>query len=67
MKKMNIEGMMCINCQRHVDKALNAIEGVQARVDLENHCAYIELSKEVSDDVLKQAVEEAGYTVKGFE
>ena len=67
MKKMNIEGMMCINCQRHVDKALNAIEGVQARVDLENHCAYIELSKDVSDDVLKQAVEEAGYTVKGFE
>ena len=67
MKKMNIEGMMCINCQRHVDKALNAIEGVQARVDLENHCAYIELSKEVSDVVLKQAVEEAGYTVKGFE
>lgn len=67
MKKMNIEGMMCINCQRHVDKALNAIEGVQARVDLENQCAYIELSKEVSDDVLKQVVEEAGYTVKGFE
>lgn len=67
MKKMNIEGMMCMNCQRHVDKALNGIEGVQARVDLENHCAYIELSREVSDDVLKQAVEEAGYTVKGFE
>lgn len=67
MKKMIIEGMMCMNCQRHVDKALNSIDGVQARVDLENHCAYVEFNKDVSDDVLKQAVEEAGYTVKGFE
>ena len=65
MKKMNIEGMMCPNCQRHVDKALNAIDGVQATVDLENNCAYIK--GDVDEAVLTHAVEEAGYEVKGFE
>ena len=37
-KKMNIEGMMCPHCQKHVSQALNSIEGVKATVDLENHC-----------------------------
>lgn len=67
MKKMNIEGMMCAHCQSHVEKALNGIEGVHATVDLKNNCAYIEADASVSEDVLKQAVEDAGYTVKGFE
>ncbi len=67
MKKMNIEGMMCAHCQAHVEKALNGIDGVKATVDLKNNCAYLDLEKEVSEDVLKKAVEEAGYEVKGFE
>ena len=68
MKKiMYIEGMMCMNCQKHVDKALNSIDGVHATVDLDKHLARIELSKDVDEVTLKQAVEDAGYTVKGFE
>ena len=68
MKKiMYIEGMMCMNCQKHVDKALNSIDGVHATVDLDKHLARIELSKDVDEETLKQAVEDAGYTVKGFE
>lgn len=63
-KTMNIEGMMCMNCQKHVDKALNGIDGVKATVDLKNNCAYIELSQDVNDEVLKSAVEQAGYIVK---
>lgn len=65
--KMNIEGMMCVHCQSHVDKALNGIDGVQATVDLENNCAYIEMEKDIDQSVLTKAVEDAGYTVKGFE
>lgn len=65
--KMNIDGMMCAHCQAHVEKALNGIDGVKATVDLENNCAYIELTRDVDQAVLKQAVEDAGYTVKGFE
>ncbi|MGN1182244.1 MAG: metal-transporting ATPase, partial [Faecalibacillus sp.] len=65
MKKMNIEGMMCQNCVRHVSKALNAIEGVSATVDLDHHCAYIEGN--VDEAILIKAIEEEGYEFKGFE
>lgn len=62
-KTMKINGMMCSHCTGMVTKVLNAIDGVSAEVSLEDKCAYIELSKEVSDDVLKNAVTEAGYDV----
>lgn len=67
MKKMNIEGMMCAHCQAHVEKALNAIDGVKATVDLKNNCANIELDHDIEEAVLTKAVEEAGYKVVGFE
>ena len=64
MKKViTIEGMMCNHCTAHVEKALNAIDGVSAVVSLENKNATVTLSKDVSDDVLTQAVTDAGYTV----
>lgn len=61
MKTMIIDGMMCMHCKAHVEKALNAIDGVSATVDLENKAAYI--SGDISDDVLTKAVTDAGYTV----
>ncbi|MBC8543684.1 heavy metal translocating P-type ATPase [Bianquea renquensis] len=63
-KEMIIEGMSCAHCSGRVEKALNAIEGVKASVDLEAKTAYVDLEEEVSDDVLTQAVTEAGYEVK---
>lgn len=66
-KTMKIEGMMCSHCTGMVTKILNAIDGVSAEVSLEEKCAYIELSKDVSDDVLKNAVTDAGYEVIGIE
>lgn len=62
-KQMIVEGMSCGHCSARVEKALNGIDGVQARVDLEAKTAFIELSSEVGDDVLKKAVEDAGYEV----
>ena len=62
MKKvMTIEGMMCMHCSGRVDKALNALEGVSAVVDLEAKTATV--TGDVSDDVLRKTVEDAGYTV----
>ena len=63
-KKMIIEGMSCAHCQMRVEKALNAIDGVSSKVSLEENAAYISLDKEVSDDLLIKAVEDAGYTCK---
>lgn len=66
MKKVNIEGMMCMHCVSHVEKALSALEGVEeVKVSLDDKCAMV--SGNVSDDAIKAAVAEAGYTVTGIE
>ena len=65
-KTIDIEGMSCAHCVKHVTEALNAIDGVKAEVSLENKNAKVSLLKEVSDDVLKEAVVKAGYEVKGI-
>ena len=62
-KTMKIEGMSCGHCSARVEKALNAIDGVSATVDLEAKTASIALQNGVSDDVLRKAVEDAGYEV----
>ena len=60
-KTMNIQGMMCPHCVAHVNKALTAIPGVTADVQLENKCAVITMEQPVDDAVLVKAVVDAGY------
>ena len=62
-KTMTIEGMMCTHCSGRVESALNAIDGVSAKVDLEKKTAAVTLSADVSDEVLRKAVTDAGYEV----
>jgi len=62
-KTMTIEGMSCGHCSARVEQALNGLTGVKAAVNLDTKTASIELSEEVSDEVLKKAVEDAGYEV----
>lgn len=62
-KTLKISGMTCGHCSGRVEKALNSIEGVEAKVFLEANEAKISLTKEVSNETLKQAVENAGYEV----
>lgn len=62
-KTLSIEGMSCGHCAARVEKALNAIPGVSAKVDLASKSAAVELSSPVGDDALKAAVEDAGYEV----
>ena len=62
-KEMLIEGMSCTHCSGRVEKALNGIDGVNAKVDLEKKTAYVDLSKDVADEELKKAVIDAGYEV----
>ena len=63
-KKVTIEGMMCQHCVAHVTKALNALPGVTAVVDLDSKSAVV--TGDVSDDAIRAAVEEAGYEVTGI-
>lgn len=66
-KTMNIEGMMCGHCEARVKKALEAVSGVsEAVVSHENGTAVVILTQDVSDDVLKKAVEDQDYKVTGI-
>ena len=63
-KVLFIEGMVCGSCVKHVQKALTELAGVQeAVVELESKTAKVRLDNSVSDDTLKAAVEDAGYTL----
>ena len=65
-KTMKIEGMMCMHCSGRVQKALEAIDGVEsANVSHETGTAVLTLTKAVDDAVLKKAVTDAGYEVVG--
>ncbi len=63
-KTVTIEGMMCAHCVAHVEKALTALPGVKATVDLTSGTAVVE--GDVSDEAIRAAITEAGYTVKGI-
>ena len=66
-KTLTVEGMMCPHCEAHVKKALEALDAVEtATASHEAGTAVVTLSGAVEDDVLKQAVQEAGYTVTGI-
>lgn len=67
MYTMKIEGMMCPHCQAAVTKALNAMEGVKAEVNLEKKEAYVEAEAKVTKEDLTKAVVEAGYEVVSVE
>ena len=62
-KTLHIKGMSCGHCSARVEKALNAIDGVEAKVDLETNSAKVNLTKDISDEVLKTAVDNVGYEV----
>ena len=63
-KTLKIEGMMCGNCEMHTKKALEALDGVtEALVSHKTGTAVVTLEKEVSNDILMQAVDDQGYQV----
>ena len=64
---VNVTGMMCGHCEARVKKALEAVSGVsEAVVSHENGTAVVTLTQDVSDDVLKKAVEDQDYKVTGI-
>jgi copper ion binding protein len=67
-KKLYITGMSCMHCVGRVENALTQLDGVAAaQVDLENGFALVESAKDIADELLKAAVEDAGYQVTKIE
>ena len=61
-RKLTIEGMNCNHCVKSVQKSLESL-GVKARVDLDTKLAIVTMETIVSDQELKNAVEEKGFKV----
>ena len=63
-KELKIKGMSCQHCVKHVTNALQEVDGVTAvKVDLNQANATVETDGSVGEQVLKDAVAEAGYEV----
>lgn len=59
---INVTGMTCGNCVRHVTDALLDIAGVEsAEVDLASASAKIRANRTIPRDELARALDEAGY------
>ena len=67
-KTVYVEGMGCQNCVKHVKKALEGLDGVKsADVSLDAGTAVIELAKNIADEAIRSAIDEAGYDVAKIE
>ena len=65
-KTIKIEGMMCAHCEARVKKALEELPEVKsAQVSHEKGSAVVTLENVISDDKLRQTVEDQGYKVIG--
>lgn len=64
MKKViEIKGMSCGHCQARATKALNGIDGVDAKVDLKKNQAVVNLASDVADQVFIDALSEVDLEV----
>ena len=65
--KISVKGMMCAHCEAHVKKALEGIDGITlATASHEENLVTLETSKEVSEALIKAAIEDAGYEYAGI-
>lgn len=62
---LKIEGMHCSGCSTRLERVLNGIEGVSAKVSLENKNASVEYdTQKITLDQICEAIEDAGFEVK---
>ncbi len=62
-KEIVIDGMKCKNCSSRVQNALNALENVNASVNLKKKTAKVKFGQGITDELLKSTVEGCGYKV----
>jgi Cu+-exporting ATPase len=60
--ELQIEGMMCEHCKKHVEDALKGMAGVSTvEVSLENNNAIVTTETEISTDEFDKVIADAGY------
>ncbi len=66
-KVLFVSGMHCEHCKKRVEAAIEGIDGAQATADLKKHSVEVRSDKDISDELLTEAVKQSGYTVTGIE
>ena len=65
---ISIEGMTCGHCVSHATQALSDMDGVSSvTINLEQKSAIVEIADDLSDELLKQAIDDAGYTATSID
>ena len=64
IKTIFIEGMSCGHCSKRVKETLKSVNEVKSvSVSLEEKRAEVILKKEISNEILKTAIEDIGFEV----
>ena len=58
-----VEGMTCENCKARVERAINDLDGLAGQVNLKKKEVRISMERDVDDEIIRAAIERAGYTV----
>jgi copper chaperone len=62
-KEVKIQGMSCENCKKRIQRQLDRIDGVSAKVDWKKGVAKISEDREVPDDTIRRTIERLDYKV----
>ena len=63
-KNLTVDGMNCQKCAARIDAALKSVNGVKkVSVDLEKKSVSVISREEISESVLKEAIEKLGFKV----
>ncbi|MDR1774741.1 MAG: heavy-metal-associated domain-containing protein [Clostridioides sp.] len=68
-KKLNIVGMSCAHCVKHVTDALSEdIEGIVVKeVSLEGGYALVDFERDIDENEIKSLIEELGFELTSIE
>ncbi len=67
VKKVHIEGMMCDHCAARIQNALNSLDGINAKVNLNKETAVIKSDREMNEARIKEVIADLGYVVASME
>ena len=64
--KVKVSGMHCDACTEHVKRAIDAIDGASAEVDLKSGIATVKYDRTLDEGKIRSQVESAGYKVESI-
>ncbi len=65
---IKVEGIACGGCEKRIQNALGTITGIESvKADRNTGLVTVSSDESVSEDIMKETVEDIGFTVKGIQ